>query len=214
MIIFTHTKSRRPINIIKYSIESLLSNHLLHKHNCIPSIRYISKQIANKQSRIYKFDYAKHALSLNFILNGLSSQTSKKSFAANGINTICIIGDGHGLMGSLIKAFDNNIKIVSINLGRILLFDVYHTEKLFPSASVELIQSRPESSTLKADFTFIEAQNYEFISDLNIDLFINIASMQEMNNEIINNYFKYINASKALKKTFYCCNRTEKKLPD
>ena len=211
---FGNFKTKSFINNIKYFAEILLSNYLLYKHNCPPNIRSASRHIANNQNRIYEFDCAKHALSLNFILNSLAGHNSNSTFSDHGINTICIIGDGYGFMGNLIKYFENNIKIISINLGKTLLFDVHYTEQLFPNASVELMQSKPNSSTLNADFTFIEAQNYEFISELNIDLFINIASMQEMNNDIINNYFKYMNTSKAVKQTFYCCNRTNKKLPD
>ena len=45
-----------------------------------------------------------------------------------------------------------------------------------------------------------------------INLFINIASMQEMDNKTISKYFEYIRKnSKA--EYFYCCNRIEKNLP-
>ena len=59
----------------------------------------------------------------------------------------------------------------------------------------------------------MEAENYEFLNGLPISLFINIASMQEMNLEVIQHYFQYMRSSLEIP-YFYCCNRLEKKLPD
>ncbi len=47
-----------------------------------------------------------------------------------------------------------------------------------------------------------------------MDLFINIASMQEMDMNVINNYFNYMRQSSKDNTYFYCCNRAEKILPD
>ena len=66
----------------------------------------------------------------------------------------------------------------------------------------------------EADYNFIPAEII-FDVDLNdVDFFINIASMQEMNIEIINAYFDLIRNQKSDKTYFYCCNRISKKLPD
>jgi hypothetical protein len=57
----------------------------------------------------------------------------------------------------------------------------------------------------------VSAQYLELLNDAHIDIFVNIASMQEMNLDIIDKYFSIIKSAKAY---FYCLNRAEKKLPD
>ena len=59
----------------------------------------------------------------------------------------------------------------------------------------------------------LEAEQYELLNKLPISLFINIASMQEMNMPVIQKYFEYMRTS-TVKSYFYCCNREEKTLSD
>jgi len=61
----------------------------------------------------------------------------------------------------------------------------------------------------------IEAENHHLIQLCPIDLTINIASMQEMNPEVVAEYFTDISiAAQKHSGYFYCCNREEKILPD
>jgi hypothetical protein len=60
------------------------------------------------------------------------------------------------------------------------------------------------------DFNYVEAEKYRDFK-FKSDLIINIASMQEMNLEQINDYFKLIKTQKGF---FYCCNRITKTFPD
>ena len=61
---------------------------------------------------------------------------------------------------------------------------------------------------------FCEAEQYELLCGLPVDLFINIASMQEMDPVIVHSYFDYMRKSSSKKVYFYCCNREKKVLPD
>ena len=45
-------------------------------------------------------------------------------------------------------------------------------------------------------------------------MFVNSASMQEINPEIIEKYFEYMRKSSSSTPYFYCCNRIKKSLPD
>ena len=65
----------------------------------------------------------------------------------------------------------------------------------------------------KPKIIFWEAENYLALSSLPVDLFINIASMGEMDMSVVRNYFKIMRSSSG-KKYFYCCNRVDKILPD
>ena len=59
----------------------------------------------------------------------------------------------------------------------------------------------------------LEAEKCELINKLPISLFINIASMQEMDMPVIQKYFEYMRTS-TVESYFYCCNREEKTLFD
>jgi len=45
--------------------------------------------------------------------------------------TIAIIGDGYGVLGTILKGLFPLVRIIFINLGRTLVFDVYYTQKYF-----------------------------------------------------------------------------------
>ena len=55
----------------------------------------------------------------------------------------------------------------------------------------------------------IDASNAHFLKNKNINLFINIVSMQEMKPESVEQYFQVIKSNSAY---FYCCNGQNKKL--
>ncbi|MFA6238872.1 MAG: putative sugar O-methyltransferase [Bacteriovorax sp.] len=170
-----------------------------------------SKLIARKNKWLHTADCVKSALVLETILSTLKI----KNFKEKNINSVCIIGDGYGYLGTLLKLIEPDVKIFSINLGRQQLFDYYTTRNVHPEKKLLLYKDTTRSSEVeKADFIFIEAQNYQCLENLNIDLFINIVSMQEMNNSVIQNYFKYMRNSLAKNKYFFCLNRVEKILPD
>ena len=129
---------------------------------------------------------------------------------------ICIIGDGYGFLSGLIKLTNPNIKVISVNLGRTLFFDVFYSEKFLPDLNPLLLEKKHSKNMQlsTSELVFIEAENYSLLENLEVDLFINIASMQEMNPEVIDKYFKYMRSSKKSPCYFYCCNRLEKELPD
>lgn len=195
---------------------------LLHMHESLMAIiicflninnKYLllsALKVGFKSKRIIDFDLIKQAIALDYILQKIP--TEKLDFTKK--KTVCIIGDGYSSMGSLIKILFPETRIVFINLGKTILFDLHYFNKIFQFENYEIINT---SEDIKADTRnnlFIPAENYQAIEKLEIDLFINIASMQEMDLETINNYFKFIRASKSKVKYFYCCNRHKKILPD
>jgi len=158
-----------------------------------------AKEIARRSGRLFSFDCVKHILSFHTILKLIDE-----------VQTICVIGDGYGFLSSFIKLICPQAKVISVNLGRILFFDVLFSKKCFPEYTPLLLKEKGDLS----DLTFIEAENYHFLEGLPIDLFINIASMQEMDLAVINNYFQYMRSSSQTPCYFYCCNRLAKKFPD
>ena len=71
---------------------------------------------------------------------------------------------------------------------------------------------RQELNENKSDFIYVEAE-IVFQTLISADVFINIASMQEMDPHIIQKYFQMIR-HQPQETYFYCCNRVQKTLPD
>ena len=153
-----------------------------------------------KSRQIFGYDVTRMALTIEFLERNIGNLDSK---------SFCLIGDGYGRIGSILKSILPNCKVVYINLGRTLLFDYYYTSKVFPKSDHLVIRTQSE---LSDDFSYIEAERYREIK-IEAEIFINIASMQEMNMKTINDYFSLFK-SQSHPIYFYCANRISKKLPD
>jgi hypothetical protein len=153
-----------------------------------------------KSRQIFGYDVTRMALTLEFLERNIGNLDSK---------SFCLIGDGYGRFGSILKSIFPKCKVIYINLGRTLLFDYYYTSKVFPKSDHLVIRTQSE---LSDDFSYIEAESYREIK-IEAEIFINIASMQEMNMKTINDYFSLIK-SQPHPGYFYCANRISKKLPD
>jgi hypothetical protein len=153
-----------------------------------------------KTKQIFGYDLTRMILSINFLANNIGNLDGKK---------VVIIGDGYGRFGGLLKTIYPNCQVVYINLGRTLLFDYFYSMKSHPQSQHKLITKENE---FIRDFNYIEAETYQDIT-LKGDIFINIASMQEMDMKQINEYFDLI-CSQIQGTIFYCCNRVSKRLPD
>lgn len=216
------TKIKNEYKILSYGIANFTHKNIYSIIKSIPRkfflfylyILYINNikifkniiEVCNKTNILIEFDQIKHGIILNIL-------TKYINFKNN--NFVCIIGDGHGFFGSLIKKHFPNSKIIFINLARNLFLDAYYVNKTFDNINSLLLDENNKKKliTNNYDFIFIDAENFELIAKLPVYLFINIASMQEMDNKTISKYFEYIRKnSKA--EYFYCCNRKDKTLPD
>ncbi len=133
---------------------------------------------------------------------------------------IVIIGDGYGLMASLILSHFKDLaqKVIVINLTQNLLIDAFFIKKSVPLSNFTLVKDKEaynaSLSNKDIDCILIQANNSKLIESSGVGLAINICSMQEMNPNIISDYFNFIRNSKNQNTFFYCANRISKKLPD
>lgn len=193
------------------SIKNILTNipielYLRRKLYPLLSARLLGsvKDVVELQRRVISFNCIKQGLCLNAIEKSGLSLIGKK---------VAIIGDGNGFMGMLIKKLFPSVKIIQINLAKILMFDLLFTAILPNTNSLNIVLNRGEYRR-SADFNFVPAEVVFDIGLDDVDFFINIASMQEMDVDIVDSYFKLIRSQKLDKTHFYCCNRISKKLPD
>jgi len=125
---------------------------------------------------------------------------------------ICLIGDGkiNGILGAHLSF--PKAKIYSVNLSETLINDYLIIKKLNLNIkdSISLVENI-ESPDNDKILHIIPANLKNFLLNKKIDLFINVASFQEMKFEEVKNYFEIIKNNKA---HLYCCNREYKRLYD
>lgn len=182
----------------------------------------IAIKIRAKQKVAFDLDMLRQVISLSYFYQKLKKNISIPN------NLTCIIGDGFGSLTTLMLSSNFSKKIILVNLSKTLLVDLWYIklwmglEKF--NKSVLLLNDNEEisekdiikmASSDEIKIIAIEAKNHHLIKKFKIDFFVNIVSMQEMNNESINSYFEDFRQSLNQEKVFfYCCNRLIKELPD
>ena len=157
------------------------------------------------QGRSLDLCMLRHVFTLDHLAKNLNLHQTK---------SVCIIGDGQANFASLAITSSFFEKVISINLPEVLLSDWELINKLNLKEKTEVLESESEiESFLKSDkrLGLIAASDSTILYNKPIDLFVNIASFQEMKNETILDYFKLIKSSTS-GAAFYCCNRREKML--
>lgn len=125
--------------------------------------------------------------------------------------SLLMIGDGYGLLSVLIKDRFPNTTIHFVDILPALFFQATTMMLSFPESKHQLAS---EKTPNKPDFIYCHPNNLQDICEYKYDLCVNVASMQEMNMESINNYFKLIRNQLKPGGLFYCCNRIEKQHPN
>ena len=182
-----------------------LLTKILNEYNAKEETVNCAKSIAEKLNILFSFDHVKNVLSFDLL-------ESHGVFNTEGL--ICILGDGHGFFGTLIKTMRPEAKILFVNLGRNLLIDSVCFSRAFPDIEPLLLRDIEDHKSISNhSVIFLEAEKHDLLENLPVGLFINIDSMQEMDMPMIKTYFEIMKTS-TVKSYFYCCNREEKILPD
>ncbi len=171
----------------------------------------LSNELINAVKELVKLQ--KRTISFNCIKNALCIDSIEKANIDLKRKKIAIIGDGNGFMGLLIKKLYPSTKIIQINLAKVLLFDYLFTSIAVTEEKLNFACTKTDYN-LDSDYNFIPAETIFSMALEDVDFFINIASMQEMNNDVVKNYLSLIRSQKKSNVGFYCCNRERKILPD
>jgi len=126
-------------------------------------------------------------------------------------SNVCVIGDGkcNFVIGSLLT-FPNS-RIFSINLSETLINDYLNLKemKILDDTEIQVIENAHDEILENKKLILIPSHLKEYLLNKDIDLFVNMASFQEMTINEVENYFRIIKSNNPL---FYCCNREYKKL--
>jgi hypothetical protein len=175
------------------------------------SILLEAQKIADIQNRLLNLDMLRQALTLAFC------QEMIPEFNANSSEICVVIGDGFGVLASLILSCTNS-RVVSINLNEILLVDYIYTRGSIDEKNTVLINTEKDIDGVLNDtnarLMYIQAENHFILQKLPIFIAFNSASMQEMDPPIIAQYFSDLRNCRSESVYFYCCNRIKKTMPD
>ena len=132
----------------------------------------------------------------------------------NKIYNICEIGGGFGSFSELFIKYYNT-KLLSIDLPEANLMSAYYLQETFPEKKFFLFDKYKEKNFLSyEDFKehdiIILPPNCNIDKKIKIDFFINARSMMEMNFEVIEKYFSFIQIYSHKESFFLNINRYEK----
>jgi hypothetical protein len=173
---------------------------LIFGNNFFKSETYKNYKIVfDKSKRQINIDTIRHIFTFDLLKN------------INPPSNVCVIGDGkcNFVIGNLLT-FPNS-RIFSVNLSETLINDylVLKEMKILDDTEIQVIENEHDAILENKKLILIPSHLKEYLSNKDIDLFVNIASFQEMTIDEIENYFRIIKSNNSL---FYCCNREYKKL--
>ena len=193
----------------KIIYNTLLKRYTRHLYNkqFFKKIKSSAFSIVNTQKRAFDLDVLRHCLTIDFLNHHKVLGNDK---------TVVVIGDGWGIMSTLLLKMKLVKRVVLVNLNKTLLVDLIYLKTILPEIieNSVLIEKKEDISKLGDEkLTAIRADNYELIKNLSKDVVINMASFQEMNIDVVNNYLNYIESNEK-EVILYHCNRISKELPD
>jgi len=170
----------------------------------------LGRLVANRQGRQLTQDMMRQVLALSLIRDHLGGDIPE--------GAAVVIGDGYGVMTSLVRLTFPDIPVVAVNLTKPLLADLAFAKRAVPDTSV----AAPDSATgiraalARRDIGIIgvRADDAALLAEVPVGMAINIHSMQEMSTPVIARYFELLRAAPSARTAFYCCNRVEKRLYD
>ena len=190
-----------------YSKKTLFKSFLHYIFSILIFGNNIFKSETYKNYKIV-FDKSKRQITIDTIRHIFTFDLLK---SINPPSNVCVIGDGkcNFVIGNLLT-FPNS-RIFSINLSQTLINDylILKEMKILDDTEIQIIENEHDAILENKKLILIPSHLKEFLLNKDIDLFVNIASFQEMTIDEIENYFRIIKSNNPL---FYCCNREYKKL--
>jgi len=163
----------------------------------------LGRRIAALQNRQFTYDMLRQSFSLALIRNYLELSTPG--------DCNLVIGDGYGVMSSLLLMHAPHRKTIAANLTKPLLLDLTYIRQALPDIRLALVSDKAEMQAALTDdgirLIAVRADDADCVRDAAIGLAVNIVSMQEMDATVVAKYFNLLRGNKAEKTAFYCCNK-------
>ncbi len=198
---------RRTIPFRVFSSLAILSYLVkLPERSQLIGIMKIAWPLCRQMGLTFTQDAFRQVCSLALIDRHLSSVQREKQLR------VIMIGDGYGLLASLVKERFPNSTIILVDVGKVLLFQAFYCQKAHPDKVHESVLNERRIDPNQCDFVYCPAEFLDRVSQVTYDLSVNIASMQEMTADSVTDYFHFLRQHKEVGGLFYCCNRERKVL--
>ncbi len=177
--------------------------------------------ITGSQRRAYDLDVLRQTLTVAFLRETIPAVLNPSSMG-------CVIGDGFASTTSILIETHSAECVVVVNLTKTLLVDLWFLKEWMGGSNFDFqvrlvtdeeslreVLVEQSSNTSQVKVIAIQAKDHHLIKKCPIDYTINIASMQEMEPNIIEEYFNDLRSAAVNNEMyFYCANREEKLMPD
>lgn len=215
---------QRPHTGLKKGYNHLLQSRFRRLGRRFPRFREVNKTAREntaRQARAFDLDVLRQVLTVSFLDHVCPG-------ILDGNKTVCVICDGFASMTSLLLACNPGAAVILVNLNKTLLVDLWYLRLSMgneafrddvvllsgPDSIVEL-RKRTQGDQSMPRVIALQAANHELLRSLQADLVVNIASMQEMDPAVVDDYFlDFRIMATGTPLYFYCCNREKKQLPD
>jgi putative sugar O-methyltransferase len=138
-------------------------------------------------------------------------------------NIVLEIGGGFGSLASKIKKKRPNTKYILIDLPESLNLQIYYIKSLYPDSKILLYEEfnskflnidhlDPNFFFKEVDFIFLPPNSINKLKKFGrfVNIFINTRSFQEMDIQMIREYFEFIDSAIVEGGVFYNCNKYNK----
>jgi len=170
----------------------------------------LGRLIAERQNRQITFDILRQCFTLALIREHLDLSPAGECNL--------VIGDGYGVMSALLLLHAPHRRTIALNLTKPLLLDLAYVHRAVPDIRLALVANGEEMRAALADESIrligVRADDFQSIHEAAVGLAVNVASMQEMDPLVIDEYFCLLRGNKAEQTAFYCCNKLYKRLSD
>ena len=168
----------------------------------------LARTIAARQNRQLTTDMIRQAFTLALIRNYLDVRSPD----------LCnlVIGDGYGVLTTLFAMHAPHRKTIVVNLTKPLLLDLAYFTQAVPETGLALVANSDEMQAALGDEAIrvigVRADDASCVAEAPIGVAANVVSMQEMEPQVVTDYFHLLRHNKAERTAFYCCNKLYKKL--
>ncbi len=180
------------------------------KYRHFKELAALGRVIADKQERLYTEDILRQVLSLAAIRDHPTWENDR--------DLSVVIGDGLGVMATLVLMSRPGGKVILVNLTKPLIADLVFLRKVLPDRQIAWAASPLDMDQALGDNAIdviaVRADDAGLLRQAPVGLAINITSMQEMNSDVTEEYFDILRNCKGARTSFYCCNKLSKTMPD
>ena len=170
----------------------------------------LGRRMAERQGRQLTYDMVRQTYTLAMLRYYLD-------FSAPNLCNL-VIGDGYGVLATLLAMHAPRRKTITVNLTKPLLLDLAYFSRALPEAGIALAADGDDMRAALGDDTIrligVRADDTECIAQAAIGVAANVVSMQEMDPPVVERYFQLLRHNRAERTAFYCCNKLYKKLSD